>query len=37
MNTIFDFLDYNTLYRRCVMASISHAVMVGGYNYAIFI
>ena len=32
MNIIFDFLDYNTLYERCVMASIAHAVMVGEYD-----
>lgn len=32
MNIIFDFLDYNTLYERCVMASIAHAVMVGEYG-----
>ncbi len=32
MNIILDFLDYNTLYERCVMASIAHAVMVGEYD-----
>ena len=32
MNIIFDFLDYDTLYKRCVMASVAHAIMVGKYN-----
>jgi hypothetical protein len=33
MNTIFEFLDYNTLYNRCVMASVAHAVMAGEYGF----
>lgn len=32
MNIVFDFLKYNTLYERCVMASVAHAIMVGKYN-----
>ena len=32
MNVVFDFLKYNTLYERCVMASVTHAIMVGKYN-----
>lgn len=32
MNIVFDFLEYSTLYERCVMASIVHAIMVGKYN-----
>lgn len=32
MNIVFDFLKYNTLYERCVMASVTHAIMVGKYN-----
>lgn len=32
MNIIFDFLKYNTLYERCMMASVAHAIMVGKYN-----
>lgn len=31
MNKIFDFLDYKTLYERCIMASVAHAIMVGEY------
>ncbi len=32
MNIIFDFLKYNTLYERCMMASVANAIMVGKYN-----
>lgn len=32
MNKIFGFLDYNSLYRRCIVASIAHAIMVGKYD-----
>lgn len=32
MNIVFDCLKYNTLYERCVMASVAHAIMVGEYN-----
>lgn len=32
MNTIFDFLNYDTLYKRCLIASVAHAIMVGEYN-----
>lgn len=32
MNAIFDFMNYDTLYKRCVMASVAHAIMVGKYN-----
>lgn len=32
MNNIFGFLDYDILYRRCMLASIAHAIMVGKYN-----
>lgn len=32
MNKIFDFLNYDSLYKRCIMASIAHAIMVGRYN-----
>lgn len=32
MNKIFDFLNYNNLYERCIMASIAHAIMVGRYS-----
>ena len=32
MNIVFDFLKYDTLYERCVIASVAHAIMVGKYN-----
>lgn len=32
MKKIFDFLDYKSLYERCIMSSIAHAIMVGKYN-----
>lgn len=32
MNKIFEFLDQNILYERCIMASVAHAIMVGEYN-----
>jgi len=32
MNVVFDFLKHSTLYERCVMASVVHAIMVGKYN-----
>ena len=32
MNSVFDFLKCNTLYERCVIASVAHAIMVGKYN-----
>ena len=32
MNKIFGFLDYNSFYRRCIVASIAHAIMVGKYD-----
>lgn len=30
MDKVFDFLNYDTLYKRCVMSSVIHAIMVGG-------
>lgn len=37
MNKIFGFLDYNSLYRRCIVASIAHAIMVGKYDCHFYI
>lgn len=35
MNKVFNFLDYDTLYKRCVLSSVIHAIMVGG-EYGVF-
>lgn len=32
MKRIFNFFDCNTLYKRCIIASIAHAIMVGEYD-----
>lgn len=32
MNKIFEFTSYEILYKRCIMASIAHAIMVGKYD-----
>ena len=32
MNKIFTDLNYNSLYEKCIMASIAHAIMVGKYD-----
>ena len=29
MNKVFNFLDFDTLYKRCVLSSVIHAIMVG--------
>lgn len=32
MNRVFQELTYHNLYRRCIMASVAHAIMVGEYE-----
>ena len=32
MNIVFDFLNYASLYEKCVLASVVHAIMVGEYD-----
>ena len=35
MNTVFNFMNGDELYRKCIFASIAHAVMVGKYDLLI--
>ena len=32
MNIIFNFLNYDLLYKKCMMASVAYAIMVGKYD-----